>query len=258
MPGISAKLKYLVSGSFDTGLVMQHSRRTPLRCRYQETKYFHIPVESWQSPTPNILNKYCAEYEKTGAKQIIHTDIYSMPICTDFSLYNGHRIIGWQRPLRSPSPTVTPTPPCLLNHVPKCHTYTVFEPLQGWGLHHCPGQPGPTPDHSCSKDIFPNNQSEPPLMQLEAIASRYLGEETSPRLTTPSCQGVVVSTIRPPLSLFSRLNSPSSLSRSSSDLISRPLTSLLHISPYSLHHWTFLRSHHRGTFRFNRQNPSAV
>jgi len=59
-----------------------------------------------------------------------------------------------------------------------------FEPLQGWGLHHCPGQPGPRPDHSCSKEIFPNIPSEPPLMQLEAIASHpiasYLGEEINP------------------------------------------------------------------------------
>jgi len=39
------------------------------------------------------------------------------------------------------------------------------------------------PDHSFSKDIFPNIQSEPPLAQLEAIASRpvtgYWGEETN-------------------------------------------------------------------------------
>ena len=46
-----------------------------------------------------------------------------------------------------------------------------FEHLQGWGLHHCPGQPGPKPDHSFSKDIFPDIQSKPPLTQLEAIAS---------------------------------------------------------------------------------------
>ena len=42
------------------------------------------------------------------------------------------------------------------------------------------------PDHSFSKYIFPNIQSKPPLMQLEAIASRpitsYLGEETNTRL----------------------------------------------------------------------------
>jgi len=65
-----------------------------------------------------------------------------------------------------------------------------FEHLQGWGLHHLPGQPGPMPVHSCSKEIFPNIQSEPPLMQLEAIASHpiasYLGEETNTRLTTLS------------------------------------------------------------------------
>jgi len=47
-----------------------------------------------------------------------------------------------------------------------------FEPLQGWGLHHRPGQPGPMPDHSFSKEIFPNIQSTPLLTQLEAIASR--------------------------------------------------------------------------------------
>ena len=43
-----------------------------------------------------------------------------------------HRIIGWKRPLRSSSPTIHPTPPCLLNHIPKCHIYTLFEHLQGW------------------------------------------------------------------------------------------------------------------------------
>jgi len=48
----------------------------------------------------------------------------------------------------------------------------VFEPLQGWGLHHCPEQPGPIPDQSFSKEIFPNVPSKRPLTQLEAIASR--------------------------------------------------------------------------------------
>jgi len=32
-----------------------------------------------------------------------------------------NRIIGWKRALRSSSPTITPTPPCLLNHIPKYH-----------------------------------------------------------------------------------------------------------------------------------------
>jgi len=74
--------------------------------------------------------------------------------------------------------------------------------LQGWRLHHLPGQPVPMPDHSFSKDIFPNIQSEPPLTQLEAIASRpvasYLGEETNTHLTTASSQVVVESNKVPP------------------------------------------------------------
>ena len=48
-----------------------------------------------------------------------------------------------------------------------------------------------------SKEIFPNIQSKPPLMQLEAVSSHpsagYLGEEINPHLTTPSCQVVVES-----------------------------------------------------------------
>jgi len=36
----------------------------------------------------------------------------------------------------------------------------VLEPLQGWGLHHNPGKPGPMPDPSPNKDIFPNIHSK--------------------------------------------------------------------------------------------------
>jgi len=74
--------------------------------------------------------------------------------CTcDGTVYRitDHGIIGWKRPLTPSRPTIHPTPPCLLNHVLQCHIHTVFEPLQGWGLPHCPGQPGPTPDHSFSE-----------------------------------------------------------------------------------------------------------
>jgi len=66
----------------------------------------------------------------------------------------------------------------------------LFEHLQGWGLHHFPGQPVPMLDHSFSEEIFPDIQSKPPLMQLEAISPRlissYLGEETNTCLTTTS------------------------------------------------------------------------
>jgi len=98
--------------------------------------------------------------------------------------------------------TSMPAKPC--PQVPHLH---IFEPLQGWWLHHLLGQPGPMPDHSLSTEIFPSIQSKPPLMQLEAISScpiaSYLGEETDTRLATISFQ------------VFSRLNKPSSLSRSS-------------------------------------------
>jgi len=72
-----------------------------------------------------------------------------------------------------------------------------FEHLQGWGLHHCPGQPIPMSDHSFSKELLPNIQCKHPLAGLEAIASHpiasYLGEETNTRLTTTSFQAVVES-----------------------------------------------------------------
>jgi len=97
---------------------------------------------------------------------------------------------GWKSPLRSPSPTVPPAPPRLLNRVPKCHIYVFFEPLQGWGPHHCPGQPGPRLHNSFSEEIFPDIQSEPPLTQPEAVASRpvagYLGEVAQSQLRAAS------------------------------------------------------------------------
>jgi len=80
-----------------------------------------------------------------------------------------------------------------------------FEPLQGRGLPHCPGQPGPTPDHSFRKEIFPNLLSKPPLMQLEVTSPRpitgSLGEETNPRLTT-TCFQVIRSPLMKVYNIF--------------------------------------------------------
>jgi len=48
------------------------------------------------------------------------------------------------------------------------------------------------PDNAFGEEIFPNIQSKPPLMQLEAISScpiaGYLGEETNTSLATTSFQ----------------------------------------------------------------------
>ncbi|KAK4824211.1 hypothetical protein QYF61_012125 [Mycteria americana] len=78
----------------------------------------------------------------------------------------------------------------------------------------------PMLDNPFSEDISPNIQFKPPLVQLEAISSRpitcYLGEETDPHLATTSFQAVVESDeVSPQSLLFSRLNNPRSLSRSS-------------------------------------------
>ena len=89
--------------------------------------------------------------------------------------------LGWRRPWRSLSPTINLTlsiPP--LNHVPKHHIYTAFKNLQGWWLHHFPGQPVPVLYNPFREDIFPNIKSTPPLVQVEAVSSQpitcYLGK----------------------------------------------------------------------------------
>ena len=52
-------------------------------------------------------------------------------------------------------------------------------------------------DNPFSEEIFPNIQSKPPLVQLEAVSSCpvtcYLGEETDPHLPTTSFQVAVES-----------------------------------------------------------------
>ncbi|KAK4827727.1 LOW QUALITY PROTEIN: hypothetical protein QYF61_021155 [Mycteria americana] len=72
-----------------------------------------------------------------------------------------------------------------------------MEIFQGWRLNHFPGQPLPMLYNPFSEVKFPNIQSKPPLVQLEAISSRpitcYLGEETDPHLSTTSFQVVVES-----------------------------------------------------------------
>ncbi|KAK4816070.1 hypothetical protein QYF61_011294, partial [Mycteria americana] len=74
---------------------------------------------------------------------------------------------------------------------------TSFKYLQGWRLNHFPGQSVPMLDNPLGEEKFPNIQSKPPLVQLEAISSCpitcYLGEETDPHLSTTSFQAVVES-----------------------------------------------------------------
>ena len=46
-----------------------------------------------------------------------------------------------------------------------------LEHVQGWSLHHLPGQPIPVLDHSLREVVFLNVQPEFPLVQLKAIPS---------------------------------------------------------------------------------------
>ena len=41
-----------------------------------------------------------------------------------------------ERPLRSPSPSINPSPPCPPNYATHCHIQPLLESLQGWWLHH--------------------------------------------------------------------------------------------------------------------------
>ena len=100
--------------------------------------------------------------------------------------YMYHRTIELsclEETFKSLSPTINltlPIPP--LNHVPKLRIYTSFKYLQCWCLNHFPGQPVPMLDNSFSEEIFPNIQSKPLLVQLQAISPRpiawYLREKT--------------------------------------------------------------------------------
>jgi len=104
---------------------------------------------------------------------------------------------------------------CPLNHVPKCHVYTFLDHIQGWWLYHLTGQPVPVCNHSFW-EVFPNIQTEPFLVQLQAISSCrcYLGEEADSHFATLSFQGVVESSEVSLGLLFSRLSNPSQKSLS--------------------------------------------
>ncbi|KAK4819124.1 hypothetical protein QYF61_025591 [Mycteria americana] len=95
----------------------------------------------------------------------------------------------------------------------KRQEFLLFILLPGWRLNHFPGQPVPMLDNPFSEVKFPNIQSKPPLVQLQAISSRpmacYLGEETDPTSLQPPFRQLQRA-MRSPLSLlFSRLNNPS-------------------------------------------------
>ena len=80
-----------------------------------------------------------------------------------------HRIITWKGPLRSSSPTVTPTPPCLVNHVLKCQVYTFFEHLSGLS----------SPETLEALKSFENRSDDVVLTIFPKTAMSYLLDEKS-------------------------------------------------------------------------------
>jgi len=60
------------------------------------------------------------------------------------------------------------------DHIPQCHIHMALEHLQGWWLHHLPGQLCHCITAPSEKSFF-NTQTEPSLGQLKAITSSPIG-----------------------------------------------------------------------------------
>jgi len=90
---------------------MLHKEASPFVCFEVASSLFHLVA--------HIL-----VWESTE----INTSRYAFSRVVKDFVDSYHRIMGWKRPLRSSSPTIHPTPPCLLNHIPKCHGYTFWTP----------------------------------------------------------------------------------------------------------------------------------
>jgi len=105
-----------------------------------------------------------------------------------------------------------------LKQVAQAHGLTAFEYLQAQRINKFPVQPVPVLSHPHSEKMFPDVQREPPVFQLVLIASGpvpgHHREEPGSALFAPSLQVFMyIDEIALSL-LFSRLNSPSSLSLS--------------------------------------------
>lgn len=84
-----------------------------------------------------------APLEHVGGKMVCR-DSCTMPLSCHhqlYPIYKSTESISLERPQRSPSPTINPSPPCPLNHFPQCHIYPFPEHLNTsrYGDHHLPG-----------------------------------------------------------------------------------------------------------------------
>ena len=87
-----------------------------------------LPTEPGSCPVPHDVTAWQEGTEVTEEALLCN------PLKTPYRgvIIESQKHQGWKRPLISSRPTVNPSPPCLLNHVLKCHIYMVFEHPQGW------------------------------------------------------------------------------------------------------------------------------
>jgi len=105
-----------------------------------------------------------------------------------------------------------------LEPAPQDHVQVAFQYLQGWRLHNLSGQPVPGLSHPHSEKAFPDVQTEPPVFQFVLTASGpgtgHHWKEPGSIFLIPSHPILIYMDEIPLCLLFSRLNSPSSLSLS--------------------------------------------
>ncbi|KAK4813343.1 hypothetical protein QYF61_026639 [Mycteria americana] len=158
---------------------------------FSEVKFPNIhskpPLAQLEAISSRPITRYLGEETDPHLSTTLCQEVQLIKFCDS---QNNEQHCSTLGPLRSSSPTINltlPSPP--LHHVPKHLIQTAFKYLQGWQLHHFPGQPVPMLDNPFSEVKFLNIQSKPPLAQLEAISSRpitcYLGEETDPTSLHP-------------------------------------------------------------------------
>jgi len=82
---------------------------------------------------------------------------------------------GWKRPLRPSSPNVNPTPPCLLNCVPKGHIYTFLNTSRDGDSTTSPGSL-----FQCLTTLA--------VRKLVVVPCGMAGQERFPSMPTPSWQ----------------------------------------------------------------------
>ena len=134
------------------------------------------------------------------------------------------------RDLQRPS---GPTPLLKQGHlqpVAQDRVWTAFENLQGWRLHKLPGQRVPVLSHPRSEKVFPDVQMECPVFQCAPISSGPASLGTPGKSLAPSSAfppfRYLYALLEIPLSLlFSRLNSPTSVSTYSYETCSVPSSS---------------------------------